>query len=179
MTFGIDLQLLCWFWCMRSQIMIKSALAWRYKLWPILENCWSKPGKTMESFSQVEFAFAGLVLRLGNIFLMGVTRSRSLCDYWRGFCWLCIPTSFQAVIPCPCHLLPGFTDSVQAMAGRQGPLASNIRLKSDSDQSSCLPQRQQQILLTCGSPSGDKWSPFGTRPGCPWMALEVRVLRGK
>lgn len=178
--FGIDLQLLCWFWFMRSQIMIKSALVWWYKLWPILETCWFKPGKNMEIFFPSGVCSCrGFVLRLGNIFLMGVTQSRSLCNYWRGFCWLCIPTSFQPTIPCPCHLLPGLADSVQAMAGRQGPLASNIRLKSASDQSSSLPQRQQQILLTCGSPSGDKWSPVGTGPGCPCMALGVRVLRGK
>lgn len=34
-----------------------------------------------------------------------------------------------------------------------------------------FPERPQQILLTCGSPSGDNWRPFGSRAGCPWMAL--------
>lgn len=154
---------------MKSEITIKSALAWQYKLQPIPENGF-KPGKTMEFFSQVEFALAGFVLRLGNVFLMGVN-SQDFSNYWRGFCWLCIPTSLQPTVPCLCHVLSGLTDTVQVMAGKQGPLVSNIRLESDSAQSSSLPQRQQQILLTCGSPSGDKWSPFGARPVCPWMAL--------
>lgn len=154
---------------MKSEITIKSALAWQYKLQPIPENGF-KPGKTMEFFSQVEFALAGFVLRLGNVFLMGVS-SQDFSNYWRGFCWLCIPTSLQPIVPCLCHVLSSLTDTVQVMAGKQGPLVSNIRLESDSAQSSSLPQRQQQILLTCGSPSGDKWSPFGARPGCPWMAL--------
>lgn len=109
----------------------------------------------MEFLSQVEFALAGFVLRLGNVFLMGVN-SQDFSNYWRGFCWLCIPTSLQPIVACLCHVLSGLTDTVQVMAGKQGPLVSNIRLESDSAQSSSLPQRQQQILLTCGSPSGDK-----------------------